>query len=418
MPSPPRTRCAGARLSTFLISALLLPLLALPSPSLGSRLDARQVVLNPKGTVRSLTIDSVAIDSIAAFGDSVTDSGNYYAASSKKFPVAPYFTGRFSNGPVYIEYMANMTGAHLVNFAYAGATTGPDSTAAVQNLPGAASIVVTELGLAGQVERYISSPNTIQNPGTIHLINIGLFDYLNYLSNVASGSGGAPDTDRITTNVVANITAAVTRLTTQGANTIVVLGLPDLSTLPFVNVVQKSSAAVGTLFTSSLSDIATKHNAKIQTSLSNYAKTVTPSSSTSGYRLKFVNMNSDPTVAAARSKFSTTAACLTSSKTDAVDLTGPYTACTDPDSRWYWDFLHPTTQAHSALADAILTQLNPAGPSTGSSTASGPASSSPASSTTKTGAADSRKTWNYGLWMGAGAGLWAAVQLLVSRYVS
>ena len=43
---------------------------------------------------------------IYAFGDSLSDNGNVFAATGMGFPPAPYAQGRFSNGPVWAENLA------------------------------------------------------------------------------------------------------------------------------------------------------------------------------------------------------------------------------------------------------------------------------------------------------------------------
>jgi outer membrane lipase/esterase len=40
------------------------------------------------------------------FGDSLSDTGNIYAFTGFTQPTPPYFNGRFSNGPVWVEYLA------------------------------------------------------------------------------------------------------------------------------------------------------------------------------------------------------------------------------------------------------------------------------------------------------------------------
>ncbi|KAJ3339432.1 hypothetical protein HDU93_008247 [Gonapodya sp. JEL0774] len=381
-----RTRSSVIRLGIAL-SAVFLSLL----PSLGhtrsSRIVARQIILNPKSNNHTLSIDGITIDSIVAFGDSLTDIGSFFLESDG-IPSSPYFNGRYSNGPLYIEYMANKTGATLVNFAFAGATTGSSGNKTVMNLPAANAITVDTLSLSGQVELYLSEPNTIENKGTVHLINIGMFDYIDYLTAIASGGAGASNTEAITTSVVSNITAAITRLNTQGANTFVIVGLSDLSILPIVNNVQKLSSAVGTLFTSSLAEITSKHNSKLQAALTTFA--ASSGSSSSGLRVRFINMASDATVTAARAKFSAVTECLSSSKV-GLDLAGPYTACTDPAAHWFWDYLHPTTQAHSAIADVIISQLQTVASSVAGSPPS-PSAASPSSVSSPTAASPSAKS--------------------------
>ena len=66
------------------------------------------------------------ISALIVYGDSLSDNGNLFAAVG--FLPAPYASGRFSNGPVAVEYLATMFGVPLVNFAYGGATTGIRAT--------------------------------------------------------------------------------------------------------------------------------------------------------------------------------------------------------------------------------------------------------------------------------------------------
>ena len=60
------------------------------------------------------------------FGDSLTDPGNLYGDTGKQMPLSPpYFEGRFSNGRVWAEHIADdftAKGLSTANFAYGGAT--------------------------------------------------------------------------------------------------------------------------------------------------------------------------------------------------------------------------------------------------------------------------------------------------------
>src|SRR5690242_15979940 len=69
---------------------------------------------------------------LLVFGDSLSDVGNFYIFNGKTDPKAPYFEGRFSNGPLWIELFAEEMGfppvkpslAGGLNYAYGGARTG------------------------------------------------------------------------------------------------------------------------------------------------------------------------------------------------------------------------------------------------------------------------------------------------------
>ena len=62
---------------------------------------------------------------VFVYGDSLSDTGNIYAATGGTIPLSPpYYNGRFSNGILADEYLANALHAPLTNFAWGSATTG------------------------------------------------------------------------------------------------------------------------------------------------------------------------------------------------------------------------------------------------------------------------------------------------------
>ncbi len=71
-------------------------------------------------------LSSVALagsfDGVVVYGDSLSDNGNLYGAIG--FPPPPYYMGRFSNGPVAAEYLAQGLNVPLTDWAWGGATTG------------------------------------------------------------------------------------------------------------------------------------------------------------------------------------------------------------------------------------------------------------------------------------------------------
>lgn len=62
------------------------------------------------------------IKAIYVFGDSLSDNGNLFSESGDLAPPSPpYFDGRFSNGPVWVEYLDDMLPrAALNDFAFGG----------------------------------------------------------------------------------------------------------------------------------------------------------------------------------------------------------------------------------------------------------------------------------------------------------
>ena len=70
---------------------------------------------------------------IIVFGDSVSDTGNVFLFTEGAAVGPPYFEGRFSNGPVWVEVLAANLGLPVpapsliggTNYAWGGAETGP-----------------------------------------------------------------------------------------------------------------------------------------------------------------------------------------------------------------------------------------------------------------------------------------------------
>ncbi|KAF9020348.1 hypothetical protein BGZ52_002650 [Haplosporangium bisporale] len=81
------------------------------------------------------------IEQLTVFGDSYSDIHNVYELSKHTWPLPNfYYNGRFSDGPMWPEYLTSATGYKLVNHAFGGATSdakvvqgysGPDATLAV-----------------------------------------------------------------------------------------------------------------------------------------------------------------------------------------------------------------------------------------------------------------------------------------------
>lgn len=71
---------------------------------------------------------SSVFSSFVVFGDSLSDNGNLFAATNQ--PPAPYDSGRFSNGPVWNEYVMAQFAAEgklAANFAFGGAKATSDT---------------------------------------------------------------------------------------------------------------------------------------------------------------------------------------------------------------------------------------------------------------------------------------------------
>jgi len=161
------------------------------------------------------------------FGDSLSDTGNVFLAVGAGAPPV-YFNGRFSNGPVWHEYLTGdtlalspfLTGiigdaSNGINFAHGGARTyGFASSPGGPILPG--SVEQAQFYAAGVANGSIAAPNS----SDIFSVWIGGNNFLSALS-------GAPlDIDQ----GVADIQQTLSTLAGAGARRFVLFGLPPIGT--------------------------------------------------------------------------------------------------------------------------------------------------------------------------------------------
>jgi outer membrane lipase/esterase len=152
------------------------------------------------------------------FGDSLSDTGNIYTLTLGTQPVAPYYPGRYSNGPVWTEYLAAGIGhaeaskASLQggnNFSYGGALTGGGSIPSV----------------LAQVTTYINRPGPA-DPNALYVVVAGGNDMR------AARSGNPANIGAAAVTATDNLKTALSMLAAEGAKNVLVANLPDLGWTP------------------------------------------------------------------------------------------------------------------------------------------------------------------------------------------
>lgn len=173
---------------------------------------------------------------IVVFGDSLSDTGNAYAATGGHVPPPPYSGGRFSNGPLWVEQLALKLSAPMptpsskggTDYAYAGAATGATPLGKQLGTPIGSSPFMTSDGkfianvpsLLSQVTSYIASlKHGMPSAGTLAIVWAGANDFF--------------DGQKDPTIPAKNIAAAISALIHAGVKNFLVPNLPDLSKTPF-----------------------------------------------------------------------------------------------------------------------------------------------------------------------------------------
>ncbi len=244
------------------------------------------------------------INELVVFGDSLSDTGNVFRTTGGLYPPnPPYFQGRYSNGRVWVEYLAaklKLDAAQIVNFAYGGATTGSNQIVGVP-------------GLTAQVQSFTSLQKQA-NPDALYVIWAGANDYLQ----------GVSDPNQ----PIANISSAVKELVEIGAKRLLIANLPDLGNLPAT----RNHTAV-----SMLHALTQCHNQALDKMLEQLHRQ-------SGDKLQVIKLDTYSLYQQAANQpahfgfTNVTGTCLSSQ-----------TSCKTPDKFLFWDEIHPTAAAHRYL---------------------------------------------------------------------
>ncbi|MDJ0574531.1 MAG: SGNH/GDSL hydrolase family protein [Xenococcaceae cyanobacterium MO_234.B1] len=275
------------------------------------------------------------ITQIVVFGDSLSDSGNSFTLTGGIIPPdPPYDSGRFSNGPVALEYLAEDLELTLDlyyddeegnNFAVGGARTGTGNS----NNDDIAPLLpdVTLPGLANQIDVFASSIDAGNaDPDALYVVWAGPNDFLDYL-----GGSILADPAVLIEQGFTNLVDSVTRLTDLGAKNLVVPNMPSLGRLPFSAEFQGEATAISIAF-----------NGGLSLALDNLELVAAPAEA---QVIEVDLFSTTEAIAANPEEFGL------SNVTDPLLLSGLDPTVTT--GFFFWDIFHPTTEGHALFADTI-----------------------------------------------------------------
>jgi len=304
---------------------------------------------------RASTLDFTAL---YFFGDSLSDTGNVAIGTAGAIPPpTTYAGGEFSNGPIWADYLAGHLGfaaptpflaspfGPSVSFAFGGSGTGLEQT----NPAGG-----TVPGLLGQVGAFndifggaggAPVPGTA-DPDALYVIWAGANDFL--LAGAPPPAAGFTPDPSITS---ANIGDAIGGLHAAGAKNFLILNLPDLGATPMGSVIPGISGAT------------TAHNAELDAVLAGLAATLVD------LELFFFDVHAlVADILADPLAFGFPFGGAPGPGLDSLfgglceDLSADFAGAGA--GYFFWDIIHPTTAAHSLIADGAFAALDIPEPAT------------------------------------------------------
>ncbi|MUH00589.1 phospholipase [Scytonema sp. UIC 10036] len=305
---------------------------------------------------------AATFDRIYVFGDSLSDSGNVFNVTKAGNaldptipidpPSPPYFNGRYSNGPNWVDYLASSMGVNpvpstvlavgspiiisptgevginfsfngattnqSVNFAFGGATSG-FTNASDPRLP----------GVLREVQAFtndLSVANRSADSEALYIVwAAGSNDY-------AAGN--------LSGNVFAeNVSGGITSLFNAGARNILVLNVPDLGKTP-------RGLSLGSNEANLRTQVSQEFNASLAAALSNLSQT-----------LPGINLITFDSAALFQDAIANPAKYGFTNVTESCINPVNLTICANPNNYLFWDNLHPTTTAHAILGELVFTKL-------------------------------------------------------------
>lgn len=266
---------------------------------------------------------------IYAFGDSLSDVGNLFIASGGAIPAAPYFAGRFSNGPNWIDDLSASLGLGPVkpalaggtDFAFGGAVTGPAVPAPPAAVP----------NLGQQVGLFTLATGGAAPSSALYTVWIGSNDVFHALDDIVAGMLTVPQAEADLGTAAQAAAGAVNTLAGEGAKTFVVPLVPDLGKTPDATDVP------------GLPPIATLLSGVYNTALQGAIDGLDDD----------IDVHFLDTFALIDAAVADPAAFGYTNVTDRCYV-GPYTGggtvCATPDTYLFWDGLHPTAPGYARVA--------------------------------------------------------------------
>jgi phospholipase/lecithinase/hemolysin len=164
-------------------------------------------------------------DAIYVFGDSYCDVGNIYIATKHAEPLSPpYYQGRFSNGPIWVDHLAGTFKLPMVpelaggtDYAFGGALLLEDEVTPEGTIPSVFS----------QVDLYLAKHGGKADPNALYVLEGGGNDILDF----PPGSSASVGTD-LGFDIGAALASIESELRSAGAKHFLIPSLFDVGLLP------------------------------------------------------------------------------------------------------------------------------------------------------------------------------------------
>ena len=295
------------------------------------------------------------------FGDSLSDTGNILSFTGGEFPSFPFATGRFSNGDVWVDYLAeelnltidpftaNTTHNDGLNYAVGGTTSGTEGAFPVN------------FGLQQQIDLFelqtqLNPADTLSDD--LLFLWTGANDYFSFIADDPTTpdvvEAEFPQTGKERKNAVIevvdiNIGGAIQDLIDAGGENIVVFNLPSLEATPLGQGLDKKDRK-------QLEKLTNKHNKRLS-SLVKKTEKLNPD-------VNIIEVDIDDLfedILDRPDEFGLTDVTDNFTGIDLYTGINQPPAMGNPEDYLFFDSVHPTTNVHGLVADLVMNELTDEG---------------------------------------------------------
>ncbi|KAJ3207546.1 hypothetical protein HDU67_007383 [Dinochytrium kinnereticum] len=300
------------------------------------------------------------ITRIVAFGDSYSDTGALLNRTNGLFPPSAYYQGRFSNGPIWLDYLSwelgNASSRPVELKSYATGASINNKTLAVASRK---SEIEKYPDLQDQLNAHLTDDLAVSRKGredTLYTIFANVHDFMEAFDN-----NDYPD---VMGDIVA-VSNLINKLVAANAKNILVVNSPPMELLPRVAHLMNNTSS--NRFPRMVIGMVAAHNAQLLRIVSEAAASHL---TTSMALLDLYQIMSDQASASensvAGSFKNVTSPCyrngpIRATSAAATDYTrSSYPTpqlCDDPSSYMFWDGVHVTTSMQKIVASKATEML-------------------------------------------------------------
>lgn len=339
---------------------------SLPGACFGSK-ALNDVTPNPANLLDALVKKPANIDRLIVFGDSLSDTGNLQRFSNLGplktllLPSCVYWQGRFSNGPIWLDYLSSSLSSGFANYAVGGAQTNEPPLSEMTGLNGFFARLTPAYwaerisrswirSLSEQIDSHLDSLIEMPSPDDLVFIWIGANNYLNdgMLVQNKDGKPNLIEAQKLIGHTIDDIEAAILKLNHLGYRKFAVASIPELAGLP-VNPSDPDPVTNSTYYY-----LTRQHNKALQAMIE---RVQTEHKGIQLARLRAFSINQKTIENPSEYGFSDiTNPCYKGS------LFGPFkpgkTYCHDSYGVKLWDWVHPNTKMHCFYANQFLKDIS------------------------------------------------------------